>query len=90
MKLTEEPHWVLVEDPGPGDAGFLGHWLLAAVDAGTALEQQRKQNLGLEEQISRPEVVYEISFSRRRRGSPATLNQRVSSSSPGAPTTHSL
>jgi hypothetical protein len=44
MKLTEEPHWVLVEGPGPGDAGFLGHWLLAAVDADRALEQQRKQN----------------------------------------------
>ena len=61
--LTGEPHWVLVEGPGPGDAGFLGHWLLAAVDADTALEQQRKQNLGLEEQTSRPEVVYEISLS---------------------------
>jgi len=61
--LTGEPHWALVEGPEPGDAGFLGHWPLAAVDADTVLEQQRKQNLGLEEQISRLEVVYEISSS---------------------------
>jgi hypothetical protein len=61
--LAEEPHWVLVEGPEPGDAGFLGHWLLAAVDADTALEQQRKQNPGLKEQISRLEVIYIVHFS---------------------------
>ena len=61
--LTEERHWVLVEGPGPGDADFLGHWLLAAVEAETALGQQRKQNPGLKEQISRLEVEHEISFS---------------------------
>jgi len=61
--LAEEPHWALVEGPGPGNAEFLGRWLLAAVEADKALEQQRKQNPGLKEQISRLEAVYEISFS---------------------------
>ena len=62
--LTEKPHWALVEGPGPGEAEFLGRWLLAAVEADKALEQQRKQNPGLNEQIrSRLEAVYEISFS---------------------------
>ena len=33
-EMTEEPPpWVLVEGPGPGDAEFLGRWLLAAVAA---------------------------------------------------------
>ena len=61
--LTEEPHWVLVEGPGPGEAEFLGRWLLAAIEADKALEQQRKQNRNLKEQISRIEVIYLVSFS---------------------------
>jgi hypothetical protein len=61
--LTEKPHWVLAEGPEPGDAHFLGHWLLAAVEADKALEQQRKQNPNLTEQISRIEVIYIVSFS---------------------------
>jgi hypothetical protein len=61
--LAEGPHWALVEGPGPGDAEFLGHWLLAAVDADKALGQQRERNPELKEQIGRLEAVYEISFS---------------------------
>jgi hypothetical protein len=61
--LTEGPHWVLVEGPGPGEAEFLGRWLLAAVDADKALAEQRTQNPGLKEQISRLEVEYQVSFS---------------------------
>jgi hypothetical protein len=61
--LTEGRHWVLVEGPGPRDADFLGHWLLAAVEADTALEQQRKQNPSLKEQISNLEEFRVISFS---------------------------
>jgi hypothetical protein len=60
--LTEEPHWVLVEGPGPGEAEFLGRWLLAAVEADKTFEQQRKQNPNLKEQISRIEVEYLFSF----------------------------
>jgi hypothetical protein len=41
-EMTEEPPWVLVEGPGPGDAEFLGRWPLAAVAADKALEEQRK------------------------------------------------
>ena len=62
-ELTEEPRWVLVEGPAPGEAEFLGRWLLAAVDADKALEQQRKRNPKLKEQISRIEVIYVVSFS---------------------------
>ena len=61
--LTEKPHWALVEGPGPGEAEFLGRWLLAAIEADKALEQQRKQNRNLKEQISRIEVIYLVSFS---------------------------
>src|SRR6516165_8032109 len=62
-ELTEEPRWALVEGPAPGEAEFLGRWLLAAVDADKALEQQRKRNPQLKEQISRIEVIYIVSFS---------------------------
>jgi hypothetical protein len=62
-EMTAEGFWVLVEGPGPGQAEFLGRWLLAAVDADKALEDERKQNPALKDQISRLEICYEISFS---------------------------
>ena len=55
--------WVLVEGPAPDDAAFLGHWLLAAVDADRELEEQLKRNPTLKPQIARLEVVYLIQFS---------------------------
>jgi hypothetical protein len=55
--------WVLIEGPGPGDAGFLGRWLLAAVAADQGLEQQFKRNTSLKDQIVRLEVVYTVAFS---------------------------
>jgi hypothetical protein len=55
--------WVLVEGPGPGDAEFLGRWLLAAVEADQALQEQFKRNTQLRDQISRLEVTYQIRFS---------------------------
>jgi hypothetical protein len=61
--MAAERLWVLVEGPEPGDAGFLGHWLLAAVEADQALHEQFKQNPDLKEQISRLEVVYLVCFS---------------------------
>jgi hypothetical protein len=54
-EMAAELFWVLVEGPGPGDAEFLGHWLLAAVEADQALHEQFEQNPGLKEQISRLE-----------------------------------
>jgi hypothetical protein len=62
-ELAAELLWVLVEGPGPGEAEFLGLWLLAAVEADRALQEQFKQNPGLKQQISRLEVAYLISFS---------------------------
>jgi hypothetical protein len=41
-KMAQKPPWVLVEGPGLGDTEFLGRWLLAAVAAHKALEEQRK------------------------------------------------
>ena len=55
--------WVLVEGPRPGDAEFLGRWLLAAVEADRALQEQFRQNLGLKQQISRLEILILVEFS---------------------------
>jgi hypothetical protein len=62
-EVATELHWVLVEGPGPGDAEFLGRWLLAAVEADEALQEQFKRNPKLKEQIGRLEVICEVSFS---------------------------
>jgi hypothetical protein len=62
LPASESP-WVLVEGPAPGEAAFLGHWLLAAVDADRELEEQFKKNPNLKPQIARLEVVYHIRFS---------------------------
>ena len=45
--------WVLVEGPGPGEADFLGRWLLAAAAADQELEEQFKRNPSLRQQIAR-------------------------------------
>jgi hypothetical protein len=68
MKMNEEvaddkSTWVLIEGPGPGDAEFLGRWLLAAVVADRAIEEQFKRNTSLRQRIARLEVVYTVSFS---------------------------
>jgi hypothetical protein len=62
-EMAGELLWVLVEGPGAGDAEFLGRWLLAAVEADHALEEQFKKNPSLKEQISRLELVFCIRFS---------------------------
>ena len=46
-EMAAELLWVLVEGPGPGEAEFLGRWLLAAVEADRTLQEQFKQNPGL-------------------------------------------
>jgi hypothetical protein len=66
-EVSSELRWVLVEGPGPGEAGFLGRWLLAADEADQKLRQQFKENPRLRQQVERLEVLYLISFS-----SPAT------------------
>ena len=62
-ELAAELLWVLIEGPGPGDAEFLGRWLLAAVEADQTLEEQFKRNTALKDQISRVEIVYHVRFS---------------------------
>jgi hypothetical protein len=62
-EMAAELFWVLVEGPGPGEAEFLGRWLLAAAEADKALEEQRKRNPALKEEISRLEGLHQISFS---------------------------
>ncbi|WP_271498216.1 hypothetical protein [Bradyrhizobium sp. CCBAU 11357] len=61
--LRNKDRWVLVEGPGPGEAEFLGRWLLAAAAADRALQERFKQNEILKEQISSVEIVYQIRFS---------------------------
>jgi hypothetical protein len=62
-ELAAKLPWILVEGPGPGDAEFLGRWLLAAVEADQTLEVQFKRNTALKDQISRVEIVYHVRFS---------------------------
>ncbi|MCK1629750.1 hypothetical protein [Bradyrhizobium sp. 162] len=61
--LPDKDHWVLVEGPGPGEAEFLGRWLLAAAAADRALQERFKHNTTLKQQISSLEIVYGIRFS---------------------------
>jgi hypothetical protein len=61
--MAAELLWVLVEGPAPGDAEFLGRWLLAAVEADQELQRQFERNPGLKEQIASLEICYIISFS---------------------------
>jgi hypothetical protein len=60
---TDKDLSLLVEGPGPGDAEFLGRWLLAAVAADEALQEQFKRNTALKDQISRVEIEYCVRFS---------------------------
>jgi len=62
-EIAAEAPWVLVEGPRPGDAEFLGRWLLAAAEADRALREQFRQNPGLKQQISRLEVLRLVEFS---------------------------
>jgi hypothetical protein len=62
-EMAAEQLWVLVEGPGPGEAEFLGRWLLAAVEADRALQEQFKQNPDLKELMSRLELCWLIPFS---------------------------
>lgn len=59
--LEDDP-WVLVEGPGPGNAEFIGRWLLAAAAADQTLTEQFHRNARLKDQIRNLEVVYLISF----------------------------
>ncbi|MCA1470333.1 hypothetical protein I6F09_20810 [Bradyrhizobium sp. IC3195] len=61
--LLNNDEGVLVEGPGPGEAEFIGRWLLAAAAADRALQERFKQNKKLKDQISSVEIVYGISFS---------------------------
>jgi hypothetical protein len=60
-RLIEIPGFFRIQEKG--EAEFLGRWLLAAVEADKALEDQHKQNPALKDQISRLEICYKISFS---------------------------
>src|SRR6266436_6411042 len=56
-------HWVLVEGPAPGDAHFLGRWLLAAAEADKLLQEQFEQDPSFKLTISRIELLYAFTFS---------------------------
>lgn len=59
----DKPTWVLIEGPGPGDAEFLGRWLLAAAVADRALDEQFKKNTSLRQRVASLEFLYVVSFS---------------------------
>jgi hypothetical protein len=60
--FSTKERFVLIEGPDPGDAEFLGRWLLSAVEADRVLAQHFDTNPNLREQISRLEVCYQVTF----------------------------
>ena len=62
-KIAAKKCWVLIEGPAPGDAYFLGHWLLAAAEADKLLQEQYEQDPSFKLTISRFELVYAFAFS---------------------------
>jgi hypothetical protein len=62
-KIAAKKCWVLIEGPAPGDAHFLGRWLLAAAEADRLLQEQYEQDPSFKLTISRLELVYAFAFS---------------------------
>lgn len=62
-KNVAKQHCVLVEGPAPGDAKFLGHWLLAAAEADKLLQEQFAQDPSFKLTIGRIELLYAFTFS---------------------------
>ena len=56
-------HWILVEGPRPGDAQFLGQWLLAAAKADKLLQEQFEIDPDFKRAVDRLEGVYGFAFS---------------------------
>lgn len=56
-------HWVLIEGPEPGDAQFLGQWLLAAAKADKILQEQFELDPSFKRAVGRLECVYAFVFS---------------------------
>jgi hypothetical protein len=52
IPLPDKDKWVLVEGPAPGEAEFLGRWLLAAAAVDRALQERFKHNTTLKKHIS--------------------------------------
>jgi hypothetical protein len=55
-------HWVLVEGPAPGDAQFLGRWLLAAARADELLRELFEQDPEFKRSVARIELLYAFAF----------------------------
>jgi hypothetical protein len=49
--------WVLVEGPAPGDAHFLGQWLLAAAQVDKLLQEQFERDPTFKLTIGRIELI---------------------------------
>ena len=56
-------HWVLVEGPAPGDAQFLGRWLLAAARADKRLRELFEQDPEFKRSVAKIELLYAFAFS---------------------------
>jgi hypothetical protein len=83
MRMDEDvaydnPNWVLIEGPGPGDAEFLGRWLLAATVADRTLEEQFKSNASLRDRIATLEIIRLVSFSPAATQSVGLLRKNLS------------
>lgn len=74
----DTPIWVLIEGPAPGDAEFLGRWLLAATVADRRLEELFKRNANLREQIATLEDLRLVSFSPAATRSVGLLTRNLS------------
>ena len=62
-KASAKQNWVLVEGPAPGDAKFLGQWLVAAAEADKLLQEQFAQDPSFKLTIGRIELLYAFTFS---------------------------
>jgi hypothetical protein len=56
-------HWVLVEGPEPGDAQFLGRWLLTAAKADKLLQEQLERDPEFKLSVERIELECAFQFS---------------------------
>lgn len=62
-KNLAKQYWVIVEGPAPGDAHFLGQWLLAAAEADKLLQEQFEQDPSFKLTIGRIKLLYAFAFS---------------------------
>jgi hypothetical protein len=60
---ASKKHWVLIEGPAPGDAQFLGQWLLTVAKADKLLQEQFERDPEFKLSVAKIELLYAFAFS---------------------------